>query len=90
MRFSPASYLLSLFLATLANGASVSTRPGPFRLVTTASTATPVVSTGNVVLYYLNPEPGTLNLFTTTAFFGEDFQLYNGVLGTFERMNFRA
>lgn len=85
MRPSPASCLLSLFLATFTNAADGSTRPGPLRLVTTASMTTPVNSTGNIVLYYLNPTPGILNLFTTDAFFGDDFQLYNGVLGTFRR-----
>lgn len=88
MRLSLISYLSPLCLAALAKADDVSTRPGPFRLVTTANTSTPVNPTGNVLIYYLNAT--TLNIYNTHESYWSAFQLYNGVLGSFARMSSQA
>jgi hypothetical protein len=63
----------------------VSTLPGSFTLVTTQSTTFPVVSTGNLALYYGyhdETSPG-LNLFSQNSFAGTALNLTAGVLGTY-------
>ncbi|QRV74292.1 ribosomal family S4e [Ceratobasidium sp. AG-Ba] len=75
------SYLGVSVITTFAE--DVSTRPGPFKLVTTASTETPITPTGNVSLYYPIPrKEDALNLLSTSLA-GTEFQIYYGALGTF-------
>lgn len=75
-------------ISTVVPRADVSTLAGPFTLVTTLSTTTPVVSTGNLVLYYPNFVAGSspgLNLFSTSDLSGTKLQINSGVLGTLTR-----
>ncbi|KZP03953.1 hypothetical protein FIBSPDRAFT_1054981 [Athelia psychrophila] len=80
-----------LALASCAFGQTdVSNLAGPFRLVTTASTAVPVVPTSYLELYYntINSDgSGGLTLFSVPSSVDENetFRLVSGSLGTFYR-----